>query len=115
MACGGSPERHGHRLRPVEPPHTLVHGESRIIRTAYYEGPGYVVAGSRGVGLWRELEDESGATILTMTGALMISSPSPDVSPARCRARGHGGCEALRAPMSSRLARPICSHRRRHL
>lgn len=64
-----------------EPPHAMgsSHGESRIIRTAYYEGPGYVPLVREAFGLWRELEGESGATILTMTGALMIGSPSSDV------------------------------------
>jgi sarcosine oxidase len=64
-----------------EPPHALgsSHGESRIIRTAYYEGPGYVPLVREAFGLWRELERESDASILTMTGALMIGSRSSDV------------------------------------
>jgi len=64
-----------------EPPHAFgsSHGESRIIRTAYYEGPGYVPLVREAFGLWRELEAESGATILTMTGALMVGSPSSEV------------------------------------
>lgn len=64
-----------------EPPHALgsSHGESRIIRTAYYEGPGYVPLVREAFDLWRELEADSGVTILTMTGALMIGSPSSDV------------------------------------
>jgi len=64
-----------------EPPHAMgsSHGESRIIRTAYYEGPGYVPLVREAFGLWRELEDESGASILTMTGALMIGKPGSDV------------------------------------
>ena len=64
-----------------EPPHAMgsSHGESRIIRTAYYEGPGYVPLVREAFDLWRELEVESGVTILTMTGALMIGSPGSDV------------------------------------
>ena len=64
-----------------EPPHAMgsSHGESRIIRTAYYEGPGYVPLVLEAFGLWRELEGESGASILTMTGALMIGGPTSDV------------------------------------
>jgi sarcosine oxidase len=76
-----------------EPPHAMgsSHGESRIIRTAYYEGPGYVPLVREAFGLWRELEAESGATILTMTGALMIGSPSSDVvAGALASAREHG-------------------------
>ena len=48
------------------------HGESRIIRTAYYEGPEYVPLVRSAFKLWRELESESGLQLLTMTGALMI-------------------------------------------
>ena len=76
-----------------EPPHALgsSHGESRIIRTAYYEGPGYVPLVREAFGLWRELEAESGDTILTMTGALMIGSPSSDVvAGALASAKEHG-------------------------
>jgi sarcosine oxidase len=76
-----------------DPPHALgsSHGESRIIRTAYYEGPGYVPLVREAFGLWRELEAESGATILTMTGALMIGSPSSDVvAGTLASAREHG-------------------------
>ena len=76
-----------------EPPHAFgsSHGESRIIRTAYYEGPGYVPLVREAFGLWRELEGESGVSILTMTGALMIGSPSSDVvAGALASAREHG-------------------------
>jgi sarcosine oxidase len=76
-----------------KPPHAMgsSHGESRIIRTAYYEGPGYVPLVREAFGLWRELEVESGLTILTMTGALMIGSPSSDVvSGALASATEHG-------------------------
>jgi len=59
------------------PPHDLgsSHGESRIIRTAYFEGAEYVPLIQQSFTLWRELERESGASILTMTGALMIGRP----------------------------------------
>jgi len=48
------------------------HGESRIIRTAYFEGPHYVPLLRSAFDLWRLLEGETGADLLTMTGALMI-------------------------------------------
>ena len=62
------------------PPHSLgsSHGESRIIRTAYFEGSWYVPLLQEAFPLWRELEAASGATILTMTGALMIGSESSE-------------------------------------
>jgi sarcosine oxidase len=51
------------------------HGESRIIRTAYYEGPQYVPLVQDAFTLWGQLERESGTSLLTMTGALMIGRP----------------------------------------
>src|SRR5205807_5317705 len=56
------------------PPHDRgsSHGESRIIRTAYAEGAFYVPLIREAFTLWRELEADSGTTLLTMTGALMI-------------------------------------------
>jgi sarcosine oxidase len=48
------------------------HGESRMIRTAYYEGPEYVPLVRSAFGLWRELERETQSDLLTMTGGLMI-------------------------------------------
>jgi sarcosine oxidase len=63
------------------PPHTLgsSHGESRITRTAYFEGPWYVPLLVETFPLWRELERISGERLLTMTGALMIGPPSSEV------------------------------------
>jgi sarcosine oxidase len=62
------------------PPHTLgsSHGESRIIRTAYFEGAWYVPLVQEAFPLWRELEHESAARLLTMTGALMIGPQSAE-------------------------------------
>ena len=74
------------------PPHALgsSHGESRIIRTAYFEGPWYVPLLQEVFGLWRELETTSGKKILTMTGALMIGAESSEnVAGALASAREH--------------------------
>ncbi len=64
-----------------DPPHTMgsSHGQSRIIRSAYYEGPGYVPLVREAFELWRALERESGESILTMTGALMIGPPDSEL------------------------------------
>lgn len=48
------------------------HGDTRIFRTAYFEGPEYVPLLQRAHHVWRELEKESGAELLTMTGGLAI-------------------------------------------
>jgi len=55
------------------------HGESRILRTAYHEGASYVPLVRSAVAYWRELEADSGKTLLQLTGALMIGSPESAV------------------------------------
>jgi sarcosine oxidase len=75
------------------PPHTLgsSHGESRITRTAYFEGPWYVPLLQETFPLWRELEEASGASLLTLTGALMIGDSSAEaVTGALAAATTHG-------------------------
>jgi sarcosine oxidase len=48
------------------------HGDSRIIRETYFEHPLYVPLVRRAHELWRELEEQSGASLMTITGGLMI-------------------------------------------
>lgn len=59
------------------PPHALgsSHGETRIIREAYFEHPLYVPMVQRAYELWRALEQTSGARLLLETGGLMIGRP----------------------------------------
>ena len=74
------------------PPHSLgaSHGESRIIRTAYFEGTWYVPLLQEVLGLWRELEADSDRQILRMTGALMIGrESSANVTGAMASVREH--------------------------
>ena len=47
-------------------------GDTRIFRTAYFEGPGYVPLLLAAQPLWRRLEAETGRALLTLCGALMI-------------------------------------------
>lgn len=63
------------------PPHSFgsSHGESRITRTAYFEGAWYVPLLQETFPLWRELEQDAHAPLLTMTGALMIGQSSAEV------------------------------------
>ena len=75
------------------PPHAFgsSHGETRIIREAYFEHPVYVPMVQRAYELWRDLEDESGATLLRETGGMMIGRPDSDlVEGARHSAELHG-------------------------
>src|SRR3984893_660040 len=48
------------------------HGESKIFRTAYAEGPEYIPMLRAALPLWRRLEEETGRPLLTMTGGMMI-------------------------------------------
>src|SRR5262249_12083327 len=74
----------GHRLGSS-------HGESRIIRMAYYEHPSYVPLLRRAYALWEELERISSEPLLRVAGGLMIGAPdSPLVSGARASAVQHG-------------------------
>ena len=51
------------------------HGQSRIIRLAYSEGPAYVPLVLRAYELWELLEKETGEDLMTLTGGLMIGPP----------------------------------------
>jgi sarcosine oxidase len=75
------------------PPHAngSSHGDSRIIRTAYFEGAFYVPLLREAFELWRELEAVSGSRLLTMTGALYIGGESSEaVVGAQQSASEHG-------------------------
>jgi sarcosine oxidase len=56
------------------PPHAMgsSHGDTRIIREAYFEDPRYVPMVQRAYELWRELEARSGRRLLIETGGLML-------------------------------------------
>jgi sarcosine oxidase len=54
-------------------------GLSRIIRLSYYEHPDYVPLLRRAWTLWRELERESGETLLTQTGGLYAGNPEGEL------------------------------------
>ena len=58
------------------PPHNhgSTHGETRITRQAIGEGEEYVPLALRSYEIWREIEAETGADLLTVTGGLIISS-----------------------------------------
>jgi sarcosine oxidase len=61
-------------LDRFQPPHTLgsSHGQTRIIREAYFEDPRYVPLVQRAYALWEQLEQESGRSLFQKTGGLMI-------------------------------------------
>jgi sarcosine oxidase len=51
------------------------HGQSRIIRQAYFEDPAYVPLLLRAYELWERLEQETGEDLMTLSGGLMIGPP----------------------------------------
>src|SRR5436309_3662357 len=67
------------------------HGQSRVIRQAYYEDPAYVPLLLRAYELWRQLESDSGKELLTITGGLMLGAPDSAVVAGSLRsAKQHG-------------------------
>ena len=58
------------------PPHTLgsTHGDTRITRQAIGEGEHFVPFALRSYDIWAEIESETGADLLTVTGGLIMSS-----------------------------------------
>lgn len=59
------------------PPHNLgsSHGQTRIIREAYFEDPAYVPLVQRAYRLWDELAEQSETELFLKTGGLMIGPP----------------------------------------
>src|SRR5438034_9381276 len=82
VGCGAMGAATGWRLQKrgaevvcfdrYSPPHDLgsTHGESRVTRTAYFEGPWYVPLLKETFGMWRGLEAESKQRLLTRIGRL---------------------------------------------
>jgi sarcosine oxidase len=96
-------------LEAFEPGHRLgsYHGESRVIRLAYFEHPSYVPLLRRAYTLWSELEHESGRDLLTLTGGLMLGRPDSElVSGARKSAELHGLEHELLTPDEVRYRYP---------
>src|SRR5689334_20633262 len=67
------------------------HGETRVIRQAYFEHPDYVPLLLRAYELWRELEEAVGVDLLHQVGLLQVGPPSGlVVSGVLAAARQHG-------------------------
>ncbi|HET6312207.1 MAG TPA: N-methyl-L-tryptophan oxidase [Chloroflexia bacterium] len=75
------------------------HGRSRIIRESYAEGPEYVPLVQRAYKLWRDLEEESSRSLLTIIGGVYIGSPGTEIVRGVLRsAEEHGlACDYLSA------------------
>jgi sarcosine oxidase len=102
MGCGGFGSaamhhlsRRGLRVIGIDrfhPPHDLgsSHGETRIIRKAYFEHPNYVPLLHRAWDLWEELAHESAQPLLERRDLLMSGPPGSEViEGARQSAKSH--------------------------
>jgi sarcosine oxidase len=74
----------GHRVLGLEQftsPHDRgsSHGQTRVIRQAYFESPAYVPLLLRAYELWRELERTSNRSLLNLCGGLMLGPPGSQV------------------------------------
>ena len=79
-------------LEQFTPAHALgsSHGDSRVIRQAYFEDPAYVPLLLRSYELYADL-DASSPGILTLTGGLMVGTDSSEtVAGSLASAREHG-------------------------
>jgi len=93
IGCGGvgsaalaHAARRGVRVLGLDrfaPPHPYgsSHGETRIIRLAYFEHPNYVPLLRRAYDLWAALEQRTQRTLYTETGLLQLGPPDGQVVP----------------------------------
>ena len=67
-------------LDAYRPPHTLgsSHGNSRVIREAYFEGLQYMPLIRRAYTLWNELEQRIGRRLVHTTGAALLGPPESE-------------------------------------
>lgn len=85
--------RRGHRVVGLDrygPVHARggSHGESRLVRAVYYEGPHYVPLLRRAYPAWRELEERSGRELMLRTGCLTVGPPDGELAAGSRRAAG---------------------------
>lgn len=96
--------RRGARVLGIDrfnPPHDQgsTHGQSRVIRQAYFEHPDYVPLLLESYRLWRELERTAGQELLNEVGVLQVGTADGTVVPGVQRAAAEHGLsvEALEA------------------
>ncbi len=91
--------RRGQRVLGIDrwdPPHSWgsTHGDTRITRCAIGEGEAYVPLVQRSHALWREMEAETGADLLTQCGAMILA-------PANSHALVHGKSNFVRRTIAA--------------
>ncbi len=70
------------------------HGDARIIREMYFEHPLYVPLVQRAYELWRELEQETGKSLMTIDGGLMIGPRDGAIVTGTLRSAAEHGLDA---------------------
>ncbi|SEQ59785.1 N-methyl-L-tryptophan oxidase [Microlunatus flavus] len=55
------------------------HGETRIVRQSYFEGPAYVPLLRRAYEGWHQLQEDSGRDLLTLCGGLYVGDPDSKI------------------------------------
>jgi sarcosine oxidase len=84
------------------------HGHTRIIRTAYYEHPGYVPLVRRSFERWYDLEQRQGQRLLTECNCLSIGAPDSElVAGVRQSAAEHGLVVEHLSPADLRARWPV--------
>jgi sarcosine oxidase len=84
------------------------HGHTRIIRTAYYEHPGYVPLVRRSFERWYDLEQRQGLRLLTECHCLSIGGPDSElVAGVRQSAAEHGLAVEDLSPAQLRARWPV--------
>jgi sarcosine oxidase len=83
--------RRGLRVKGIDrfiPPHDRgsSHGQTRVIRQAYFEHPDYVPLLRQSYAGWEEVEQHAGKTLLTRCGLLEAGPPDGEVVPGVLRA-----------------------------
>jgi sarcosine oxidase len=96
-------------LEQFDVPHALgsSHGQSRLIRLAYYEHPNYVPLLRRAYVLWRQLEAHTGVRVLHVTGGLYLGPPDHELIAGSLRsAREHHLAHEILTPDAIRERYP---------
>jgi sarcosine oxidase len=81
------------------------HGQTRLIRLAYFEHPDYVPLLRRARELWRALEHETGTPLLTECGLLSSGPADGDVITGTMRSARDHGLAVERMPAHEAMAR----------
>lgn len=81
------------------------HGETRVIRQAYFEHPDYVPLLRSSYRLWAELESALGRTLFVKTGLVQVGAPEGEVVSGVLEAAARHGLEVHRLPASAAASR----------